>query len=223
VERRPQHIRRSTWRSRLYIDDVQEIVDVLGAEGAEVEISVPGYSTKEGADQLLQFKGKTLHEIEIRRPRPIYVSVHLRPDGGSVYGAEDDATTVGLVNKAADVLRRCRRWPSIIVFNYFTIFVLWVGWWTFIIVLNASELAKTHWSAEKTTLVVALLLVFLLLVGAAFWISQQRHTMIVCSHRSDAPGYWRRNKDSITVAIIAGVVGAFLGTLITIVVTKALE
>ena len=117
VERRPQHIRRNTWRSRLYIDDVQEIVDVLGAEGSEVEISVPGYSTKGGADQLLQFTGKTLHEIEIRRPRPVYVLVDLQPGRGSVWGAEDDATTVGLVNKTADVLRRCRRWPSIIVFN----------------------------------------------------------------------------------------------------------
>jgi hypothetical protein len=223
VERRPQHIRRSTWRSRLYIDDIQEIVDVLGAEGAEVEISVPGYSTKGGADQLLQFKGKTLHEIQIRRPRPEYVSVDPQPGRGSVYGAEDDAATVGLVNKAADVLRRCRRWPSIVVFNVITSFVLVLSWATFIVVLSASEPADAHWSAEKKTLLIAPLLPILLFVGAALWISLRRHTVIVCSHRSDAPTYWRRNKDPITAAIIAGVVGAFLGTLIAIVVTKALE
>jgi hypothetical protein len=175
-----------------------------------------------GSRSTVAVQGEDLHEIEIRRARPIYVSVDLRPDGGTVYGAEDDATTVGLVNKTADVLRRCRRWPSIIVFNPIAAFViLWV-WTTFLAALSASEPAKTHWSAE-TTLLVAIWLVFLLLLGAAYWISQQRHTMIVCSHRSDAPGYWRRNKDPITVAIIAGVVGAFLGTLITIVVTKALE
>jgi hypothetical protein len=223
VERRPQHIRRNTWRSRLYIDDVQEIVDVLGAEGAEVEISVPGYSTKGGADQLLQFTGKTLHQVEIRRPRPHYILVDLQPGRGSVWGAEDDATTVGLVNKTADVLRRCRRWPSIIVFNFVTPFVLTLSWATFVIVLGASEPAEVPWSAEKKTLLVAPLLPVLLLLGASLWISLRRHTVIVCSYRSEAPTYWRRNKDQITVAIIAGVVGTFLGTLITIVVTKALE
>jgi hypothetical protein len=167
----------------------------------------------------LQFENETLHEIEIRRWRPVYVSVVLRPDGGSVYGAEDDATTVGLVNKAADVLRRCRRWPSIIVFNVITAGVLLLSWVTFISVLIASEPADVHWSAEKKVLLVAALLPVLLLHGVSVWISLRRHTVIVCSHRSDAPTYWRRNKDSTTVAIIAAVVGA----LITIVVTKALE
>jgi hypothetical protein len=223
VERRLQHIRRRISRSRLYIDDVQEIVDLLGAEGAEVEILVPGYSTRKGADQLLQFKGKTLHEIQIRRPRPEYVAVDLRPDGGSVYGAEDDATTVGLVNKTADILRRCRRWPSIIVLNGITTGVLALSWATVVIVLSASEPAMVHWSAEKKTLLVAPLLAILLQYGASVWISLRRHSVIVCSLRSDAPTYWRRNKDSITVAIIATVVGAFLGTLITIFVTKALD
>ncbi|MFG1628989.1 hypothetical protein [Kribbella sp. NPDC049227] len=222
MERVPQHVRRRIWRSRLYIDDVQEIVDLLGADSADVKISVPGYSTAGGADELRQFKNTTLHEIEIVRARPIYVSVDLLPNRGFIYGAEDDPTTVGLVNKVADILRPCRRWPSTIIFNTITFSVLSLGWSIFVLVLLASSPADVHWSAQKKLLLIASVLPILLLGGASFWIQLQRHTLIVCSRRFDAPTFWRRNKDSITLAIISTIIGALLGTVITIVVTKAL-
>lgn len=216
MEAQPQHVWRSVPRCRLYLDDVQAIVDVLGAGGGEVEITVPGYGTKDGADELLTLHQETLNVIEIRRRQPVFVNVTvvLGPDRGYVFGISDDSETLGTVTKIEGIIRHRRRWPSTIAFNPVTFVLLLVAWFAIILGADSATRAHAHWSWTTRTLLFAPLALIAIQVALTAWITVRRHTIIVCARRHNAPSFWKRNRDFIAVGSLTAVIGAVIGALL---------
>jgi hypothetical protein len=214
MEAQPQQVRRSVKRCRLYLDDVQAIVDVLGAGGGEVEITVPGYGTKDGADALLALNQETLNVIEIRRRQPDYVAVVLGPAQGLVFGSSDDSETLGTVTKIEDIIRRRRRWPSTIAFNPVTFVLLVIAWVAIILGADSATRAHAHWSWTTRTLLFAPLALIAIQCALTAWITLRRYTIIVCARRHNAPSFWKRNRDLIAVGSLTAVIGAVIGALL---------
>ncbi len=217
MQPRPQWISRSVKRCRLYVDDVEEIVNALHATDGRVKISLPGYDTDGNASDLLSLNGRVFHEIRIRRAEPTYISVSLDDNSGTVSAESDDPETVGVVTKVADLLRRHRRWPSLMAFSYLTTGILFVGGLLAFLVTAQVRGVNTKLGTAVTIIFASAVVLAIVQLVITTWISEYRHTILVCARRRDAPNYWQRNKDALTVnvlvAVLAAVVGFGLGKL----------
>jgi hypothetical protein len=215
MQARPQSVRRSTWRCRLYLDDLQAIFDILKDGGHDVEIRVPGYTTTKGPDDLLTLGNTVLRDVQVIRARPVYISVDLNGDHASVRGLEDDSETVGVVTKIADIIRARLRWASLVVFGPISMMVLILGSLTAALAFSASLAPKQPFSTVQATVLLVFLGLIIVQVPTTIWLASHRHSIVICARRNDAPNFWQRNRESITVNTIIAVVAAAVGAGLT--------
>lgn len=92
---------------KLYLGDLERILDILREGSDEVKISTSEYSL-DSLEELSQLRKEYLNELKIWIEKP-YVSVDLKPWTARLFTAQDDPTSRGLFVAIKEVLIRRKR------------------------------------------------------------------------------------------------------------------
>jgi hypothetical protein len=214
MERKPRPNVKRCMPLVLWRNDLEEIVDILGARGGTVEIASSDYSF-ESVAELVEHCGviHPLTNLEIVGSKP-YTTISLRRFEARLYVAEE--TGSGVFFELSKILApRQRRWPFLYSFPFvYTIIVLsiWpnaIGW----LLPNFKE-AASGWVIVASNVAV--------MVGWVCWVTfiRLRHYVVIRLQRhSDRTSFFYRKKDELALLIT----GAIVGGVITFVGTKLVD
>ena len=197
--------------TRLYLNDVEELVTLLSVALRDVRIEADGYKATDPA--ALPKLGREIKDFELSGFDP-YVFVSLQPRRVSAY-CEDghEAVGAGLLAQIEDVLQR-RQAP-----------LAWLRSWhvtllTFVF-LGVSLLIPR---SSPIPLVMLLIVLGVLMVALALWAARRdlfRRGRVYTSRSGDRIGWIERNGDAALIALVAAVIGSVVGGIVVALVTGA--
>lgn len=189
----------------LYIDDLEQIVEVLQELVTDIEISTDEYTLTDIGE--LSKSNKEYFTFLKLATRDPYISTDLKPDGIWLYIAKDDTVSRGAFEKIKQILVKRKR-PFAWLLHNSVIPGLFIG-------------LALGWGLVQGSFVGRLLAISALILGVSwFWYGHrdrfEKYSLIIRKHRIEAPNFFKRKADEIVLAIIA----AIIGSLLTLVVTK---
>lgn len=194
---------------RLYKSDIENIFNLIKGHSGEVEIIAEGFKLDDFSE-LNKLNKKQIIDFEIRAHNP-YFSVDFSKDAVIIYlSDEDDIGQRGLAEKVNEILSQ-RRSPLRFL----------ASWWIYV-PLVIIYLISINLIENRTTHVIAFFGFISLTILWGYWgysINEKKHSIIYLYDPSAAPGFFKRNKDSILVAIL----GAIFGGIVTLIVTTLLK
>jgi hypothetical protein len=202
VERRSKSLSDSISPVRVFLDDLEEIYDVLSADAAGGVTIVTDDYILGSPDELDRYRGRVLKDVEIKAAEP-YVSVHLRAQGAWIYSARDDSQSTGLFEKVRAVVRRCRP-------RYWWLMGANAPW--VLGVIAGSSATPLALNADKpwSLLGIALGAVALVWLAAAYHFDVRAGAIVVPTRRSEAPSFLRRNSDRLIIAALSAAATALI-------------
>lgn len=196
----------------LYYDDIEQIVALFKQINNEVRIESSGYLLSD-ISELIKLNKNELNDLEISISSP-HVSLDLNPDGIWLYAAKDDPIEVGLFEQLKQFLQANKR-PLTIITQSSVLAGLTSG------LLFGYYLQKNQQKTLYDTMLG--LSIFILSVIWSWWSifgADKRHTIIYpLLNRNMQSSFFMRNKEPLLISGIS----AFIGAIITILLTKLLS
>ena len=187
---------------KLYLDDLEEIIEILKGACDEIEIQC-GDMMLDSLDELLILKKEVLHDLKICGRKP-YISADMSPRGIWLFISEDTAESRGLFEKVKTILLRCRRPFTWFLHNSFLTGIAW----------PLTLLGAVYGFKVQSKFMIALfgilfvLSIFWAIYGFQDW--SRRYTVVIPKHRIESPGFAKRNRDKILLAVISALIGAMV-------------
>lgn len=187
--------------AKLYLDDLEQLFEVFSSTGSSVRILTPEFEMTT-LQELASLPDRVIKELKMQCSDP-YVSLDLEASSAWLYRAGDDNASRGAVDRIRTIMARRRRrlaWFAGPIASGL------LGGLALSLVLVGVILAidRDLWSIAA----------FLVAAGIAwpsirFFVGHPpAHTVIVLARRSEAPGFWTRNRDTLIVAFIVAVATA---------------
>jgi len=192
----------------LYLEDLSNIVQVLGDAGKSPKISTTEYSFESVAELQKQYGSGDLTALRIESNSP-HLSIEMTCMAARLYVGSSQPEAAGLMWKINAILLRCRRRGS---WLYSLPGSVGVG-----ALLGSSIPILFLWDALAGLTAV---LVWGFWMAWSFRITRRRYCLIILRPRSEVAGFVRRNKDQLVLAIIATVLGAILGVIGTLLTSR---
>lgn len=199
-----------TWSAasavRLYLDELEEIEDILLKAADEVQVEHPDFDEIASSGEL-QAVEAPIRQLTLRAHKSYgpdhqsdVVRVLFAPDSVRVIAAEDTPELRGILDELKHVI-----WGAgWIISSGIPTLIAFVG---MIAVAAAVSLgAAGEWALVVSVIVAAVIILNLLkrAYGRLF-------TTIVPEYRYQGPSFWKRNRDLLIVGIVTGTVGAVIG------------
>ncbi len=211
MKRIDKSISKNYFPVRLQLDDLEELERTLLEKGSgKVALQVGDYSFDSVADLESNRTGEIFHDVEIKKTDP-YFSIELKRLWARVYVGSSEPESAGIFYNLNQLLERRQRSLGFLYSYYF----IWI--------LNAILLLSNLLTAKKLIpLAVAngLSVFGLTLVIWILWVRLWHYSTIVAKHKRDVTGFFARNRDSLIVAIVAAIIGALLGVVGTLLISK---
>jgi len=198
----------------LWADDLRDMIDAL--KGCENILFVADEVQYDSVDEFVsESRGRTARNVSISTEKP---NINLDLDGMrtslsvlSVSISKDELVSLGLFKKLDDLLSRCERRPRWLYKFYTGPLIVFGG-------IGASRIPGIpEWLSLTIYFATLPVVVWVVFVTE---IALRRHSFVRPFFRGDAPGFFRRNKDSIIVAVISALIGSIFGAVATKAVDK---
>lgn len=190
--------------AKLYLDDIEKIVETMLQISDKVEISNEEYSF-ESLDELKELKQEALRNLEITASHPSRISIHFKKDSIYLHASDDAPASRGILEKIKEIVaQRSRRLVWLLNSNFLSggFFALSMIVFIFYGVIDGNGYC--------------FLAGIIGVIIGWFWswrsIRSQHfnYSVIILKHRIDAPSFFKRNRDKIIIAIIASVIGGIV-------------
>ncbi len=211
MEKLPKSIYRSLPLLRVYLDDLQEIENILKEHfDGKVEVRTKDYKI-DSVEELQKLKDTQINHIRFIGGT-FDLDVELKPDNGNIYCTQDCPLNRGIVSQIEELLLKRKRrfdinlaklWWVALIYSLVTLF--WFIKSGFSISIKVS-LALTGGSI--------LIMTYYYYIWRA---DNRRHSIVILKHKTESPSFWQRNKDQIWLLLIGGVVGSFLTLLVQLI------
>jgi hypothetical protein len=203
MQRYEKNLSLSLPRNRMYIEDIERIVEILKSDGCEVEIKTTEWKLAD-AKELASLDPTPLRELDITGRNPesrMWFYVTFYTSYASVRADTGDARTLGLGTQIKAVVDARARVPVAATTAWVAIGVWAVGTVT-ATVLPVPLTVK--WIALGALVTGALTAVL------ATYFAFRNYSIIVPRRRADAPTFWQRNWEKIaTHAVTAAITALF--------------
>jgi hypothetical protein len=210
-------ISREMPKVKLYIDDIEKILEILKEENfSDIKIETTNSEYNESEVNSIE---PTESLLNISSHNPLYISITFNSsygEGVRIYTDTDTALAYGVINKIETLLKRKRR----IIFSiarrpWFAFSFLVVGQ-AIVFALRAKEIitSVTFWLIILGIMIFYVILLFLDLGKIP------RTNIISIKRKKDRISFWFRNKDQILVGIIVAIITAIISVTITINITN---
>lgn len=187
---------------RLYLDDLERIVDHLQEVSKDIRITAQGYEC-DNLTELPLLKKPYLTDVEIRSSDP-YIADDLKPTSVWLYMSRDDPASRGVFDALRTELHNARRPLTWLIASPF--FSGGFAGISVVLLLNWLQYNKLWLTIAGVASV--------LLAAAWVYVSLQtqlrKFSIIIPKHRSDVPTFWQRNSDKIILALISALIGSLL-------------
>ena len=210
MEKRAKELSQSLPPVKLFLDDIEKIVEIAGELSKKIELSTDEYSF-EHVSELSQLQQEELTSLSIR----IYLfdlSIYFTPSYVDLRVQGKTATHTGVFSELKTFIFSRRR-------KFLTIYKNVLIWILYFIGLGIVIVAPT------------LHIRGLLLIGAYatgiiivafnilyFYILHPRYSIIILKKRIEQPSFLKRNKDKIILSLFSAVIGALIYGLIGLVI-----
>lgn len=195
---------------KLYLDDLEYIVQLLESVSSEVTIKTREHELA-NLSELSTLKKKVLRELHILSKRP-WISLDLTTNSVFLYTEEDLPANVGVFEQIYNRLIKGRthllnvvRWCCILLSLLLTVIIL--------VDLSFRTFTGKFWLPDPTTLIVTCLNLVVLVLFFYFNARKRFYTTVIPKHRIDAPSFWENNWEKIAVAVFIALISFALGWL----------
>ena len=192
---------------KLYLDDLTEIVEILKGACEEVCIQIEDVQLDD-LDEISSLRKEVIFDISVRGYEP-YVSVEMKPHTIHLYIQEDTPESRGLLEKVKTVLLRCRRF-TLFLDNAPYIFGTLLGFSIGIFVILKER--PMVFGILNLALFMAVVLSFKFVFNEKL----KHYTTVVLKYKIETPGFFKRNKDRILLALISASIGAIVTYILTL-------
>ena len=184
--------------AKLYIEDLKEILDVIGNNCEEVKLRTGEYKEvlpSEIDDLVKTLSKRRFDDIYIEAYRP-YVTIDLRSYGISAYISEDNLVQHGLISKIRSIIDRRQK-------KYFGVVVNSLGYLP--MVGFGGALAQGEWGLAGIFIALSLLMIWPMV---KYQMAQK--VVVLTSSISEQESFLVRRKDELLVASISALIGALV-------------
>jgi len=192
--------------TRMYLDDVKAIYDILKNNCGSVEITTDKYEISD-VTKLKDIGESQIHTLNFECRDP-YISINLFPSHGRIYISEDSTITRGILSQIEDILNKCKRKIASILDSFSAYIILGLLLSTSLVMIS-----KFTEGWLSITLVIFIILIFILYYGQTYRLSLHQHSTIILSERRERANFFKRNKDQIIVGLIIAIVSVGLTVL----------
>lgn len=188
---------------RLYLDDVEELFNILKKHAKSVNIETEKYELDD-VTHLKEIKSDKIHKLTLSTSSP-YISIDFENDSARIYFSEDTTLNRGILSEIEDVIKRCRRRFAHIFHKSHPSF--WLP-----AVAGASLVQVYKYTKGWPFGVIAALILTPIVLGFIFdWkIDFNQYSTIILSERHKQDTFFKRNRDGAIVGIIIAIVTAAL-------------
>lgn len=213
MKRIPRHLGKHVAPVKLYLDDIEELHQILAAASDHVELTTVDFELDD-PKQLLELNCPVVHQLTIASRQP-YVSADVEGGGVWLYAANDDAKSRGLYEQMRAVLKRRRRRIAWALAGPQGGLIAGVPLAAALISGIAAIRDRSVWWGLACVLTLGL---GLIIVIYTFRYLSRAH-VVVLSHRKDSPPFMARNRDQLAIATLSALIGAATGAVATYLVT----
>ncbi|MGK2852758.1 MAG: hypothetical protein ACSLE3_01405 [Microbacteriaceae bacterium] len=201
MERIPERLHENTHRLRLYLDDVEELMETISRLSPRAMSVTIGRWNVQGVEELRALPNGVERELDISSVEP-FIDVHLSKAGGYLSVADvDDLTNRGCAAEIQRLLRKRRDWWGTIT-----------EWGSMVLGPIVIILSLLRWASDGWTSAAILSLALALGLGLVVWSLMQvsRHNTIVLRCRAEREPWLKANADDLIKMALAAVVGWLL-------------
>lgn len=191
---------------KLFLDDVERIVELIGEVSSRVVLETEDYVLQEPG-KLAELPSGSIHYLHVSGWEP-YITLSLEPNSAYLYAESDTASSRGVCEKVKTLLLTKKRRLS------------WLTLSSFGPGISAGlAFSGLLWGIVTRQLPLILLgVVCASIAGPWWWWSREgsfrRYSTIVLRRRTDQESFWRRNADRLVVGIIVGTVCTVVGIVV---------
>jgi len=188
----------------LYLDDLEEIVEILKELPNKVRILADDYEL-DSLDELQKINRDRLDMLIIKVVGPEasspYISLNFLPNDILFEVDEDTAAKRGIVEKIKEFLKGRRRKLFWLTGNH---------------LLAGATTGMSIWffMPGKILLGCAVLSLGLIWSWWSFKLRDKKWSVIHLKRRSDSPSFWKRNKDEIAIVVITAIISIVFTSII---------
>lgn len=198
---------------KLYLDDLQQIYEVLKEKGKNIKIIAEDYEI-EDVNELSKLGIKKLHNLSIKCSDP-YITIELDTMWARIYFSEDTTYNRGILSEIEDVIRKRSNILSRSLAS-------WWGYACTLVLFSCFSVSTIVNMKNDITMIfgwisLALLLLSIIALITSFRYKLMRYSTIMLYAKKEESSFWRRNKDQILVAIIAAIAGSVITAFVLLV------
>jgi hypothetical protein len=196
----------------LYYDDIEALFYIFQELSSNVELSTDEYDLASLAD-LLALEKDVMHSLVIKVKQP-FTYLELSPKSIRLYTDEDTIAQRGIIEKLKQYLNKRQRKLCWLIGNAnLSLFVCLLS-------LVAAIVALVSGNLIAISLIVPAAILCTLWARWAWIIEWRKWTVIYLKRKKDMPNFFMRKRDDVILAGISGLIGALLGALMTLLITK---
>ena len=183
----------------IYEEELRELFTLLNENCKGVRLKVDNLQFDNVDELVKHFAPNRIKQLEISTVEP-YISIELYNLRARIYAGSSAPAVEGLYHKCKTILRRRSKIYGILC--SFRIF------WTYLIIETIfGSIVKGEWSPYLKA-------VFFPYGCWIFFVRMTRHSLIYARKSDSVESFWLRNKDTLIVEAIVGLVGFVLGVIV---------
>ena len=200
--------------TKIYIDKLENIAELLSETGGELEIISDKYKYKNLNDLLENNKGKyVLSDLSIKTHDPSF-HIDIEKDWLSLWAHHDDAYCSGVISMVEDVLNTCKRRYNVFT-NGWLLFVCFLFLQAFIFLGDRVTGVFTY-----SMVVIAFFVTYLVWSFYYFYsITHARKHFIILRNSYEEVNFFQSNRDQLIVVVITAAVTAIVTAIVTTAIT----
>lgn len=186
---------------KLFLDDLYFIEEILKRDNETIEIETEDYKFSSIKELKETNDGETLTRLVMSTRSP-YISVDLLPSSSYIYSSSDTTFAEGIFSKITKRFDGKERKPK----YFYSFWPLIIGLNSFIYISYVPKI----WDSLPRAVWLFLGFVIFSWYTYASYINLKKHSEINIIEKKNVKGYFSRNKDTITTAIISGLIVAIV-------------
>lgn len=186
----------------LYLDDVEQIVEIFRQVSSDVSISTKEFALSD-LKQLTELKKEFITDLHIQIREP-YVSLSLESNRIWLYAQKDEAVSRGLFEQVKQVLSKNKRSFDQLLQNS-ALLGLFMGSSFPLLAIGIRE--STSW---LIFLSVIMIMVSILWGWYGYQDRFKRYSIVIPKYRIETPSFWKRNSDAFLLSIFSAIIGGII-------------
>jgi hypothetical protein len=224
LTRHPQPAQMRLPTARLYLDDVDRLVEYLTEHVGPVSISV-GDVQAESVDDLKSLDGEFTRELTLvasAEDEETWIRVRFQLHYAQVEASSGEPRAVGIVHDVYKIVTGRRRpfaAPYISLFER----IPWSGLFVVFCILLFAFMMLFPTDRNATPWLFGFLAFASVVISAQIlaWFAARSYSRIILRNRTETPSFWKRKGDDILVQLVVGIVLAVIGFVAGIAVERA--